>query len=194
MKKTDITGIILAGGQSSRMGTDKALIKYGNKTLIEHTFDLIRGYCKKILISANNPAVHSFPEQWIIPDEKKGLGPIGGIYSCLKHSETENNLVVAVDIPFINHGLIQFLLSNISNAALVVPVTTQGKVEPLCAVYKKSVLPYLERMLAENNLKVQNLMLYCKSKKLRISTAQEFYHNRLFYNVNSPDDFNHLNL
>ena len=187
-KKTDITGIILAGGQSSRMGTDKAFIKIGNRTLIENSYDLIKNYCSEILISTNNHSGYSFPEQWIIPDDRQGLGPIGGIYSCLKRSGTVNNLVVAVDIPFINNGLIQFLLSNMADVELVVPITGKGKTEPLCAVYKKSVLPHLEKMITEHDLKVQNLMNYCKSKKLLISEELEFYNDRLFHNVNTPDD------
>lgn len=176
------------------MRTDKAFIKIGNKTLIENTYDMIKDHCKYILISANNHACFSFPEQWIIPDHRRGLGPIGGIYSCLKHSGTENNLVMAVDIPFINNGLIQFLLANMADAELVIPITGNGKAEPLCAVYKKSVLPHLEKMITENNLKVQNLMNYCKTKKLPVYTKQEFYHDRLFYNVNEPDDLNQLTL
>ncbi len=192
MKKADVTGIILAGGQSSRMGTDKTFVKIGGKTLIENAFNLIKDYCNKILISSNSPSGYSFPGQRIIPDEKPGLGPIAGIYSCLKHSQSDINLVVAVDVPFINHGLIQFLLSHAADADLVVPVSVQGKVEPLCAVYRKTVIPYLEKMIAENDLKVQNLLRYCKSKKIPVTSEHEFYHNRLFYNVNSPDDLSQL--
>jgi molybdopterin-guanine dinucleotide biosynthesis protein A len=192
MKKTDITGIILAGGQSSRLGTDKAFIKIGNKTLIENTYEVITDYCKEVLISANNHTGHSFPEQRIIPDYIPGLGPIGGIYSCLKHSGTENNLVVAVDIPFINKGLIQFLISDMADAELIIPISGDGKAEPLCALYKKSVLPHLEKMIAKKDLKVQNLTHYCKSKKLPVSHKQGFYHDRLFYNINTPDDLYQL--
>jgi molybdopterin-guanine dinucleotide biosynthesis protein A len=175
MKKTDITGIILAGGRSSRMGTDKAFTKIGDKTLIENTCGLLKKYCIEILISANKKINETISGQCVIPDEREGLGPIGGIYSCLKHSGTINNLVVAVDIPFINHGLIQFLLANTDDNELVIPFTGVGKVEPLCAVYKKSVLPYLEKMIAEKDLKVQNLMNYCKSKKLPVTKELKFY-------------------
>jgi molybdopterin-guanine dinucleotide biosynthesis protein A len=192
MKKAQITGIILAGGQSSRLGTDKAFIKIGKKTLFENIYGLISDYCKEVLISANNHTGYSFHEQRIIPDCITGLGPIGGIYSCLKHSGTENNLVVAVDIPFINKGLIQFLLSNMADAELIIPVSVNGKAEPLCALYNKSVLPYLEKMIAKKDLKVQNLIHYCKSKKLLVSHEQEFYHDRLFNNINTPDDLNQL--
>ena len=190
MKNADITGIILAGGRSSRMGTDKAFIKIGNKTLIENAIDLIKDYCGEILISTNIHTGNSFPERRLIPDERQGLGPIGGIYSCLKRSGTEQNLVIAVDIPYINNGLIQFLLSNVADFELVIPVTGKGKPEPLCAVYKKSILPYLEKMIAETDLKVQNLMKYCKTEKLNVSGEQKFYHDRLFHNVNTPDDLN----
>jgi len=190
----NITGIILAGGLSSRLGTNKAFIKIGDKTLIENTHDLIKEFCNEILISANTTEGFGLPDHRIIADERKGLGPIGGIYSCLKHSKSDNNLVVAVDIPFINNGLIQLLFSNMTDAEMVVPVTGNGKAEPLCAVYKKSVLPHLEKMIAENDLKVQNLTNYCRSKKLLISSQQEFYHDRLFHNVNTPDDSNLLSL
>ena len=186
--KADMTGIILAGGHSSRLGTDKAFIKIGNKTLIENTYRLVTDCCKEVLISANNHAGYSFPEQRIIPDCIPGLGPVGGIYSCLKHSGTENNLVIAVDIPFINKGLVQFLLSNMADAELIIPISGNGKAEPLCALYKKSVLPHLEKMITKKDLKVQNLMHYCKSKKLPVSHEQDFYHDRLFYNINTPDD------
>ncbi len=192
MKNSSISGIILAGGRSSRMGTDKAFIQIGSKTLIEKMFDLIKKYCVEILISANDNTGYSFPGQRIIPDERHGLGPIGGIYSCLKQSRTENNLVIAVDMPFINDGLIQFLLANTGNAELVVPATGKGKIEPLCAVYRKSVAAYLEKMIAENDLKVQNLMNYCRSHKLHITREQEFYNDRLFFNVNTQADFNKL--
>jgi len=190
----DITGIILSGGQSTRMGTDKAFIRLGNKTFIEHTSELIREYCCEILISTNNRNKYLLPEHRTIADEIQGLGPIGGIYTCLKHSITKENLVVAVDIPFINSGLIQYLLSYTAEAELVIPCIRGGSVEPLCAVYSKSVVKYLEAMIAEKDLKVQNLMHRCSTKVIQISEELDFYNDRLFFNVNNPDDLNVLNL
>ncbi len=194
MNKHDLTGIILAGGQSSRMGTDKALIRFGNKTLIEHACELIRQFCREILISANNLNKHFLPEYQTFADEIQGLGPIGGIYTCLKHSGTKENLLVAVDIPFINSGLLQYLLSHTDEAELVMPRVRGGNVEPLCAVYNKSVVRHLETMIAEKDLKVQHLMHRCSIKILEISEELDFYNDRLFFNVNTPDDLKALNL
>lgn len=194
MSNRDITGIILSGGQSSRMGTDKAFIRLGNKTLIEHTCELIREYCREILISTNKRNKYLLPEHRIIADEIKGLGPIGGIYTCLKYSGTKDNLVVAVDIPFINSGLIQYLLSFTGEAELVIPCIRGASMEPLCAVYSKSVVKYLEAMIAEKDLKVQHLMNHCNTKVVQISKELDFYDDRLFFNVNTPDDLNSLNL
>lgn len=194
MNNRDITGIILSGGQSSRMGTDKAFIRLGNKTFIDHTCELIREYCREILISTNKRNKYLLPEHRIIADEIKGLGPIGGIYTCLKYSGTRDNLVVAVDIPFINSGLIQYLLSFTGEAELVIPCIRGASVEPLCAVYSRSVVKYLEAMIAEKDLKVQHLMNRCNTKVVQISKELDFYDDRLFFNVNTPDDLNSLNL
>ena len=194
MNNRDITGIILAGGQSSRMGTDKAFIRLGNKTFIEHTCELIRPYCREIMISTNNLNKYLHAEYRIFADEIKGLGPIGGIYTCLKHSGTKENLVVAVDIPFINSGLIQYLLSFTGEAELVMPLIRGGSPEPLCAVYSRSVIKYLEAMIAEKDLKVQHLMNRCNTKVVQIRKELDFYDDQLFFNVNTPDDLNALNL
>lgn len=176
------------------MGTDKAFIRLGNKTFIDHTCELIREYCREILISTNKRNKYLLPEHRIIADEIKGLGPIGGIYTCLKYSGTRDNLVVAVDIPFINSGLIQYLLSFTGEAELVIPCIRGASVEPLCAVYSRSVVKYLEAMIAEKDLKVQHLMNRCNTKVVQISKELDFYDDRLFFNVNTPDDLNSLNL
>ena len=190
--KRNITGIILAGGKSTRMGKDKALIKIDGKTLIENTLEKIKDYCIKVIISANNSESYSFLNHEIIVDEQPGLGPLGGIYSCLKHSKAEKNLVMAVDIPFINKGFIENLLKHMEDGDIVVPVNENKKIEPLCAIYSKSVIPYVEKMINSNDLKVQNLSGYVKTKFVEITTDQEFYHAGLFQNLNSLSDLNNL--
>ena len=86
-----ITGIILSGGQSTRMGTDKALLQINEKTLLENAIEICKPVCKEILISSNNPEHEKFGYK-IIPDEIKNCGPLGGIYTCLKNSNTEWDL------------------------------------------------------------------------------------------------------
>lgn len=174
------------------MGTDKAYTTIGNMTLMENSYELLKEFCSEIIFSTNNPAGNTLPGQKNIPDEKQGLGPIGGIYSCLKHSKTDINIIVAVDIPFINRRLIKFLLENYGNTELLIPATPNNGIEPLCGIYNKSVVPAIELMIGRNDLKVQNLIHYCNSRILRITKEMEFYNDRLFLNVNTPEDLKSL--
>ncbi|HSO89343.1 MAG TPA: molybdenum cofactor guanylyltransferase, partial [Draconibacterium sp.] len=91
-----ITGIILSGGQSTRMGTDKALLQIKGKTLLERAVEICNPVCNAILISSNNPEHEKYGYQ-IYPDEIKNCGPLGGIYSCLKKSDTDWNFILSVD-------------------------------------------------------------------------------------------------
>ena len=190
--KRNITGIVLMGGKSSRMGADKAYSRIGNKTLLENSYELLKEFCRDVIFSTGNNVVQTIPGQKNIPDEKQGLGPIGGIYSCLKHSETGTNIIIAVDIPFIDRRLIKFLLENYNNTDLLIPATHSNGIEPLCGIYNKSVLPLIELMINQNDLKVQNLVNYCNSKILRITKEMEFYDDRLFLNINTPEDLKSL--
>ncbi len=188
MKKKGTTGIILAGGKSIRMGTNKALLNFQGKPLIEYTLNLLTDVCENIIISANDPMVYSFLKNPVTPDEKKGLGPIGGIYTCLKNSSSSKNFVFACDMPFVTGELIKYLLNYKSKADFIVPSLNGEKVEPLCAVYNKSVYNALKTMIDENNLKMQNLRFYCKTEIIHINKKMNFYHGKLFHNINTKQD------
>lgn len=100
--KDEITGIILAGGKSSRMGKDKGLCDFKGKALVSYAIETLRPLCGNLMISANY-----FPEKYaefdlpVIADEVKNIGPMGGILSCLKQSHTQHNLVLSCDTPFV---------------------------------------------------------------------------------------------
>ncbi len=94
------TGIILAGGQSSRMGKEKGLMRWKGKTLIEHAIAILSPLCENIIISANNDHFDSFGYP-VVGDLFPGCGPMGGIFSVLTKSETLNNLVIPSDTPFV---------------------------------------------------------------------------------------------
>ena len=90
-----ITGIILAGGLSSRMGRDKALIQLDKHKMIKKVITLIRPFCNELLISANKNIYHEFGYE-VIKDKHKRIGPLGGIISCLNKSNTELNLIINI--------------------------------------------------------------------------------------------------
>ncbi|MEN8115931.1 MAG: molybdenum cofactor guanylyltransferase [Bacteroidota bacterium] len=180
-----ITGIILAGGKSSRMGTDKALLELGGITLLEKAIGLCQSACSSILISSNNPK-HRKPDIPLIPDEIENCGPMGGIYSCMKKSLTDWNFVVSVDSPLVIPEFIGYLISETEDCDVVVPVHSKGK-EPLIALYHKQCLPEMERMLRSGNFKMHNLFHSVKTKWIDTNEWLVKY-PKLFYNINRPEE------
>lgn len=185
MSNPDITGIVLAGGKSSRMGTDKSLLSWKGITLVERAVELLRPLCSQVIISSNN-LVYDFTgcETW--PDELPQQAPIIGIYSCLKRSATEVNIILSCDMPYVSADLLVYLLGYSGKHAVVVPVH-DGFAEPLCGIYKQSILPDLEKQIANNELSLHRFIdsfphHYAEIDKL------PFYNNRLFLNINTPDD------
>lgn len=180
-----ITGIILSGGQSTRMGTDKALVQINGETLLEKAIHICRPLCSQIFISSNNVAHEKFGYK-IIPDEIKNCGPLGGIYSCLKQSETDWNFVLSVDAAFVKPNFVSFLISEIGNYDAVAPVHDFGH-EPLIAMYHKNGLTIMKKMLDSKKYKMNNLL---NSINTKFADSQKWVAEfpELFRNLNHPSD------
>jgi molybdenum cofactor guanylyltransferase len=191
MNKQIITGIVLAGGLSSRMSTDKSMLIWRGKTLIEHSIATLQALCSKVVISSGNKS-YGFTGCEIWPDEFALQAPINGLYSCLKRSGTELNLVLSCDMPLINPELLEFLLESSAGYQVVVPVHGDGLTEPLCGVYRRSILPELEKYIQNGNLSLYRYIESCSHLYKAISRDLPFYSDRLFSNINTIDDFNQL--
>jgi molybdenum cofactor guanylyltransferase len=187
MFKQNVTGIVLAGGKSSRMGTDKSLLIWKGKTLIEHSIDKLKTLCQKVVVSSNQ---HQYDftscESW--PDIVSQQAPIIGIYSCLKRSETDINLVLSCDMPLISTELLEVLLESSSNHEIVVPLNENGLIEPLCGVYKKTIIPEMEKYISANNLSIIKFIDNVNHKCLPIDS----FSTHLFKNINTPEDFRNI--
>ncbi len=179
-----ITGIILAGGKSSRMGIEKGLIRHRNKYLIEYSIDVLLKVCNQILISANDNS-YNFLGYRVIPDEIPDCGPMGGIYSCLKKSKTSFNLVISCDTPMINQGLLEHIILNIGDHDIVVPTERNEHYEPLCAFYHQRNIPTLEKFIRNGNFKLRDVFKIVNFKSLLITRTLSFYKPNLFININS---------
>ena len=107
--KKNIMGIILAGGKSSRMGSDKGLLKIENRTFVECVIDAMKPLIDEIIIVSNNPEYDQFGYHRV-EDDIKDSGPLAGLYSGLKHSNTEHNLVLSSDIPLIKAEILEKLI------------------------------------------------------------------------------------
>ena len=181
-----ITGIILSGGQSTRMGTDKALLQIKGKTLLERAVEICNPVCNAILISSNNPehGKYGYP---VIADEIQDCGPLCGIYSCLKHSETDWNLVVSVDSAFVTQDFVEFLISEIGDFDAIIPVHKNGK-EPLIALYHKNCIQAINERIKLNDYKMHNLLNILNTKFTNVDSWIK-KNPGIFKNLNRPEDF-----
>lgn len=187
MSRTTITGIILAGGKSSRMGTDKAMLLYKGKSFLEHTINSLKEVSHEILISANQNSYHGFGYP-LVPDNFSGIGPLAGIEACLSFSKTRVNIFIPCDTPFVNATLFKNLIQQIENFDAVVPVSSDGKIEPLMACYSKDILPQIRLQIEHGDYKIQNLLKTIKTNYITISE------NIVFTNVNTPLDLKNMEL
>lgn len=181
-----VTTIILAGGKSKRMGTDKALLELDGITLLERAINLCKPFSSELLISSNHQSHATFGYP-VIEDEIKNCGPMGGIYSCLKGSKSDWNLVLSVDAAFVDQYFLEFLFSNTGDFDTVVPFTEKGA-EPLIALYNKGILPVIENQLKSGDYRMQNLLKRSNTKWLDAGKLLEENEN-LFNNLNRPEDF-----
>ena len=186
-----VTGILLAGGMSRRMGSDKGQLRLGGRMLYTYALSTLEKLCSEILISSSTelPGTDAYTS---VGDSWKHCGPLGGIHSCLTQSRTELNLVLAYDMPLVNAGLLNYLLDQSSDADLVVPVPEGGKPEPLCAVYSRRLLPLIEEQLQAGDLALHHLFPRTNTLSVAIGPGMPFYQEDLFLNVNNPVDLNEI--
>ena len=183
----DITGIILAGGKSSRMGTDKGLQELCGKPLISYTIQVLSKLCSTIIISTSSDAYQSFGYK-TVADEIPGIGPMGGIYSALKQSETPKNLVLSCDLPFVSKELLSYILKNSEGFQAAVPYQGNQHYEPLCGFYHLSALDQMQGFIETGNYKLPDLFEEIAINRLIIKNKLDFYSENLFFNVNSKHD------
>ncbi len=183
----NVTGIILCGGKSSRMGKNKALLKINEKYIISYVIDTLRPFCDEIILSTNTKELDFLGFQ-TVNDKLNNIGPISGIFSSLQESKNEINIILSCDTPFINHYLVTELLSNSENCDMVLP-EFNSHLQPMTGIFKKIILPVIEREINSGNYIPPRIFEKTNLNKLKIKDKDPFYHKHLFFNVNSPEDF-----
>ncbi len=185
IQPNELTGIILAGGKSLRMGTDKARLTVGGETLLERAFRLVSPFCSEVIISGS-PESYQVAGCRVVPDIFPEKGPMGGIYSCLLASNTSWNLVLSVDAPFVSTEFLQFMVSAAISAEAVVPVHG-GKIEPLVGLYRQSLVAKMGKSLQTNHLKMMHFLSKIDTLFLDCQAWVDRY-PCLFGNLNTPED------
>ena len=180
----NITAVILAGGKSTRMKQDKALVELNGKTLLNHQIDNLSPIFKEIIISANTNYNCDYK---IINDIEKDKGPIGGIYSILQNINTEKAFIIAVDMPYITEDIITKLIDNSNKFDITIPIIN-NRIEPTCAIYSKECISVIKKQLTLNNYKLADFIAKCKTNYTEFNTV--FF--KKFRNLNTPDDLENI--
>lgn len=181
----NFTGIILAGGKSQRMGTDKGLLPLNGKPFITHIYEAMKPiFGDNIVVVSSNEAYDAFGYNRI-EDLVSDKGPVGGLYTALKQSKTKFNLVLSVDIPLITTELVQWLVDNHDDGYLVTQVQVGDKVSPLVAVYDRALRTLLGEHMAGNQLKLRDVIAEVNPQTLIIP---EKWMDQL-QNINTEEDY-----
>ena len=185
ISKTDITGIILAGGKSRRLGMNKALLTFKGKKLIDFPVCLLEKCCSHVIISSNQSLPLHYP---VFADVIHENSPMVGIYSCLLQSKTPYNVVLSCDMPFLKEELIACLMARIERNKIIVPVHHTELMEPLCAIYPTHSAKSLLESMQKKQFTLHDFILSQPHSVVFISEKMKFWSESLFANINTPGD------
>ena len=185
----EISAFILAGGSSTRMGSDKAFALLNGRTLLARMLEAARSLTSNVHI-VGDPAKYG-PFAPVVEDIFRACGPLGGIHTALRSSVTDLNVILAVDTPFVSLALLQFLVTRARNvpAAIVTVAQANGGFQPLCAVYRRQFAEAAEQALRGGRHKIDVLF---DSASTQVIGEDELgsagFSPNIFRNLNTPDD------
>ncbi len=185
-----MTGLIIAGGKSRRLGIDKRFLNIGGRTCIQRVLDAYRGFFDEVLIVADSVQPFQSLGVRVVVDLIPGKAALGGLYTGLHYAAGERVFAAAADMPLITPAAIRIVLDQASDGDIVIP-DLDGKLQPMHAVYSKACLPSLRTLVEAGTLKVQDL---CHCPELRVQRIPQSAFTavdpalRSFFNINTPDD------
>ena len=179
----EVTGVILAGGMSERMGTDKALLMLEARPFIGIITDIFRSVLHSVLISSNDAGKYADFGVPVVPDSYKDCGPLGGIYSALQFSHASYVFVTMCDAPFISPELVRFVRVSSSRHEITV-ARDNDIVHPLFGIYPSSVLPRIERYLDRGGRRVMDFLDEEGCRLVDVAAWKDQLRN-----INNPEDY-----
>ena len=180
------TGIILAGGKSSRMGVDKGLVLLNGKPMIQYVIEALKEVVSNIIIISNNASYNKFGVP-VYSDIIKNKGPVGGIYTGLYHSTTELNFCISCDVPMISSDFIFWLLNKSGNASVTLPMC-KDKVHQMIGVYSKQVLSYFKESAEKEHLKLSQVNKDMDCEIIDIEKEYANFDDLIFSNINTKNE------
>ncbi len=189
-KLTDVTGVLLAGGKSTRMGEDKRFLQVGEQTLFHRSLAVLRSVFEQVLVviaQDSPPLDEGVP---VLRDLVPDCGSLGGLYTGLKQATTSCSFVVACDMPFLDPAAVRSFVESKGDADVMMAKLDQG-LQPMHAVYSKRCIPAIEAMIQKRDLKIQRLADE-PTLRVHLVPAADLRNidpeGRSFLNVNTPAD------
>ena len=179
------------------MGINKALLKVGNKTIIERSRDLMLNIFEIVFLSTNDFETYMFLNIPMIADIYKSLGPLSGIHAGLVISETNKNFFLSCDLPLMPEEMIRYIAEYKTKSDVLI-ASANGINQHLCGIYNKSLIPTIEDILQSSNNSInKNGKSFSSIKKMIVNTGAEvieaenlpFYNEEIYFNMNTQNDF-----
>lgn len=187
--KQEVSCIILAGGENSRIDREKAFLKIGERTFIEEQVSFLKKIFDEIIIVTNNRRNFKDMDVKVVTDIVPHSGPMGGLFTGLAVSSNIHCFVIGCDMPLINLELIRFMIDEIKENDIVIPLSSKGK-ETLFAIYSINCLETIKRQIELKNLKLIDILKYHKVRYISQKEIETYDPEGFsFFNVNSPKDY-----
>lgn len=181
------TGVVLAGGQSSRMGQDKALMEIEGTTMLDRAIERLRPHCREILV-IGDPDKYSLEHATVVPDDRPGLGPLGGLVTALRHARYVRTLVIACDLPNINDRLLYLLKAELVGDRDAIVPNHSGMLEPMAAAYHRHAIEAFTAQLDKGELKMSKALDTVRTAYTDVEPGEQGWPTDLFRNINAPGD------
>jgi molybdopterin-guanine dinucleotide biosynthesis protein A len=185
----DVSAFILAGGKSTRMGADKAFVEYEGRTLLARALDLTRSVVSGVWIVGSKQKFAALAP--VVEDVFRDCGPLGGIHAALLGSFTELNLMLAVDMPFVPRAFLQYLITQARSApdAVVTVPRSDGRRQPLCAIYRREFAVVAERALQAGRNRIDRLFGEVHTRVIEQAELEGAgFSSAMFRNLNTPEE------
>ena len=181
------TGAVLAGGKSSRMGEDKALMVRNGKTMLDHALDLIERATHELMI-VGDPVKYGHVHPNTVNDIRPSCGPLAGITSVLHYSSNDQNLIIACDMPNLNTALFDQLKAFMHDGTDAIIPTHNGLIEPLAGAYHRRCAPVFKNCLDNTVFKMSDALALVSTTFVEVIPGTGKWPEDLFKNINAKED------
>lgn len=191
--RSDIVGAVMAGGKSSRMGSEKALLAVEGRPMISYVTGTLSQLFSEVIICGADPQRYEFLGFRVVRDVFQRCGPLAGIHTALTHSAGRPVFVLSCDMPFVPPELVHHILASADRPHTRIAFS-EGVLQPLCGIYGQECLPVAEEDLSEGKYSIIRMLKKVKHSAVKIDASLPFYADFIMRNVNRPEDYEEIRM